>query len=104
MFFESSSELSTAVELERNGSPSDSRREVALAAVELAAAASLAAFSFPRFPYLFLRYRAQELSAAPSFSPVPPAAEKTPRTRSNPRENIFMFLIETRFDGRRSVP
>lgn len=76
MFFESSSELSTAVELERNGSPRDSRREDVLAAVELAAAASLAALSLPRFPYLFFRYLAQELRAAPSFSPVPLAAEK----------------------------
>lgn len=79
MFFWSSSELSTAVELERNGRPSDRRREDELdaAAAELAAALSLAAFSLPRFPYLFLRYLAQELRAAPSFSPVPPETRGT---------------------------
>lgn len=71
MFFWSSSELSTTVELERSGSPSDSRREDAFDAAELAEAFSLAAFSLPRFPYLFFRYLAQELKAAPSFSPVP---------------------------------
>lgn len=74
MFFWSSSELwSTAVELERSGNPSDSRRddELAADAAELAAAFSLAAFSLFRFPYLFFRYLAQELNAAPSLSPVP---------------------------------
>jgi len=76
MFFWSSSELSTTAELERNGSPSDSRREDELDA-ELAAACSLAAFSLPRLPYLFFRYLAQELNAAPSFSPVP--VQKTKR-------------------------
>jgi len=77
MFFWSSSELSTTVEFERNGSPSDSRREDELDA-ELAAAFSLAAaLSLPRLPYLFFRYLAQELNAAPSFSPVPVYARKT---------------------------
>lgn len=70
MFFWSSSELSTTVELDRNGNPNDSRREDELDA-ELAAALSLAAFSLLRFPYLFFKYLAQELKAAPSFSPVP---------------------------------
>jgi len=58
------------VEFERKGNPNDSRREDELD-VELAAALSLAAFSLPRFPYLFFRYLAQELRAAPSFSPDP---------------------------------
>lgn len=71
MFFWSSSELSATVEFERNGSPSDSRREDELDAELTAAAFSLAALSLPRLPYLFFKYLAQELSAAPSFSPVP---------------------------------
>lgn len=73
MFFWSSSELSTTVELERSGNPSDNRRDDELDADELAAALSLDEFSLPRFPYLFFRYLAHELSAAPSFSPVPDA-------------------------------
>lgn len=79
MFFWSSSELwSTAVELERSGNPSDSRRddELAADAAELAAVFSLAAFSLFRFPYLFFRYLAQELSAAPSLSPVPVGVQR----------------------------
>lgn len=68
MFFESSSELPISVD-DRRGKPSDSR----LAAAELLADEGVAlppSLSLPvaRLPYLFFKYRAQELSAAPSFS------------------------------------
>lgn len=59
-FFESSSELASSL-AERKGSPRDRRRD---ALVDVPVSRSL-----PRDPYLFFKYRAQELKAAPSFSP-----------------------------------
>lgn len=60
-FFESSSELASSF-AERKGSPRDRRR--ALLDELLPVSRSL-----PRDPYLFFKYLAQELRAAPSFSP-----------------------------------
>lgn len=94
MFFWSSSELSTTVELDRSGKPSDSRRLDELDA-DAAAALSLAAFSLLRFPYLFFRYLAHELNAAPSFSPDP---ANTAKMRFVVKSTLasFYFYIESR--------
>jgi len=80
------------VELERSGNPSESRREDELDA-ELAAALSLAAFSLPRFPYLFFRYLAHELKAAPSFSPVPASTVKTFCRKKNNKKGRYPFSL-----------
>lgn len=81
-FFESSSELATSFAW-RNGKPRLKRRRsaavgVLLLALELAML-ELAPVSRPslavRLPYLFFKYRAHELSAAPSLSS--PAAPRT---------------------------
>lgn len=60
-FFESSSELASSL-AERKGSPRDRRRDVLDALL-------LVSRSLPRDPYLFFKYLAHELKAAPSFSP-----------------------------------
>lgn len=61
-FFESSSELASSL-AERKGSPRDRRRAVVEDVL-------LGSRSFPREPYLLFKYLAQELKAAPSFSPA----------------------------------
>lgn len=63
-FFWSSSELSVL-----SGNPRDNRLEFD----------TPAPLSLPRAPYLFFKYLAQELSAAPSFSPTPDVLLLDPR-------------------------
>lgn len=82
-FFESSSELATSFAW-RNGRPRLKRRRSAAVGVLLELALGLAMLELApvsrpslavRLPYLFFKYLAQELSAAPSLSS--PAAPRT---------------------------
>lgn len=77
-FFESSSELPTSFAW-RNGKPKLRRRDAAEAlllalgvddVVVVAGGPVSLDDSFERFPYLFFRYRAHELNAAPSCASV----------------------------------
>lgn len=81
-FFESSSELPTSFAC-RNGKPRLNRLAadddvllllLGVGVVVLAAVVSRGASFDVRFPYLFFRYRAQELNAAPSLSSPADAA------------------------------
>lgn len=81
-FFESSSELPTSFaclngrpRLNRRAADDDALLLLGVDVVVDATAVSLGESFEVRFPYLFLRYRAQELNAAPSLSsPVEVAA------------------------------